>query len=185
MEDDKERKKNNEGTTYLSKMTLKETIVIGHENKRFNRHLRNIKNQRKGMKISDEHKKEIFTVPTEQADNVGTEHRIKPNQEIKIDSKNQIQSNDPAEIIYKPVRKHSIKNKKNTNKNRFCCLKILIIISIAAILIGLGVGLYFLLKKKTPESTELTPPEKLVSGLTYQVNQILKFQNIKKTKINY
>ena len=185
MEDDKERKKNNEGTTYPSKMTLKETIVIGHENKRFNRHLRNIKNQRKGMKISDDHKKEIFTVPTEQADNVGTEHRIKPNQEIKIDSKNQIQSNDPAEIIYKPVRKHSIKNKKNTNKNRFCCLKILIIISIAAILIGLGVGLYFLLKKKTPESTELTPPEKLVSGLTYQVNQILKFQNIKKTKINY
>ena len=171
MDSDKEVKRKNEDITIPAKLTLKKAVEIGHEKKKYNKH-RNIKN----------HKNEIFTIPTEQEHNLESEHTIKPKKDTNHElNKDKIQTNEKAETIYKPGKKRSIKNKKNTNKNRFLCL---IIISIAAI-VGLGIGLYFLLKKKTPNPPDSSPPEKLVSSLTYKVNQILKFQNIKKTKINY
>ena len=199
MNSDKEVKKNTENN---GKMTLKEALQIGHENKRFNAHIRSIKNQKKGNNLFDSHKKEIFTIPKEPVYNLETEHAIKINQEIKKGTIFELKqeeslSNNQTEKIYKHKKRRSIKNKKITNKKNLRCL-IIPIRSIIAFLVVLGVGLYFLLKKKkstppyspisseSPNSVVISaPPEKLISSLTYQENQIMKFQNVKKTKINY
>ena len=193
MESDKEAKKNSEDKTIPGKITLKEALQIGYENKKFHRHLRSIKNQSKGMKVIDDPKREIFSIPSEPVHNLESEHSIKTNREIikdtKIGSKKEeTLSNNQTEIIYKKSKKRSIKNKKITTKKNFRCL-IILIISIASILVGLGIGLYFVFKNKNSTSDDSTispdspvihvPPEKLVSSLTYQENQIMKFQNFK------
>ena len=57
---------------------------------------------------------------------------------------------------------------------------ILIVIFILIILIIIGVAIYFLLQKGEPPNFD---HESFVTGLTYKQNQVLRFQNIKTTKI--
>ena len=70
------------------------------------------------------------------------------------------------------------KDKKPLKKKIFIIILMILILGVSISLI-----LYFLLRKK--EKPNLIESEHLISGLTYKKNQILRFQNIKTTKILY
>ena len=69
------------------------------------------------------------------------------------------------------------KDKKPLKKKIFIIILMILILGVSISLI-----LYFLLRKKEKPQIE---SEHLISGLTYKKNQILRFQNIKTTKILY
>ena len=70
------------------------------------------------------------------------------------------------------------KDKKPLKKKIFIIILMILILGVSISLI-----LYFLLRKK--EKPNQIESEHLISGLTYKKNQILRFQNIKTTKILY
>ena len=82
------------------------------------------------------------------------------------------------EIIYQKEPQLVIQKQKLSKK-----WLIFLIVWLIVGLIGLGIFIIYLSLSK-PLKKKPTP-EKLVSGLTYQENQIMKFQNVKTTKINY
>lgn len=82
------------------------------------------------------------------------------------------------EIIYQKEQKIVIPKQELSKK-----WLIFFIVWLILGLIGLGIFIIYLSVNKTLKKRPT--PEELVSGLTYQENQIMKFQNVKTTKINY
>ena len=135
--------------------TNKKSKYTEKEKKKFNEILRGIKTRNLRMKVYDQYRRNNFIIPED---------------EEEPDSRRKI------EVIYKKQPEPEIKKQKKSKK-----FLIFIIIGIILVLIALGIALYFILRKQQ----EKPIPEKLISNLTYKENQIMKFQNVKTTKINY
>ena len=144
-----------ETKTKIKVNTNKKSKYTEKEKKKFNEILRGIKTRNLRMKVYDQYRRNNFVIPED---------------EEEPDSRRKI------EVIYKKQPEPEIKKQKKSKK-----FLIFIIIGIILVLIALGIALYFILRKQQ----EKPIPEKLISNLTYKENQIMKFQNVKTTKINY
>ena len=144
------------------------------------------KEEKEEPKETEEKPKETEEVPKETEEELS--YQISEKEIDKNNNKKQLslehKSDEP--IIYMKTNNKILetkdfkfqKDKKSLKKKIFIIILIILILGISIPLI-----LYFLLRKK--HKPNQLQSEYLISGLTYKKNQILRFQNIKTTKILY